>query len=79
LCYRFVVADPLWTQADIDTLKAAVASGVLSVEYAGPPARRITYQSLEAMQKLLGQMVAEVQGAAGVRPSYKLAAFRKGR
>jgi hypothetical protein len=73
------VADPLWTQADIDTLKAAVASGVLSVEYSGPPARRITYQSLESMQKLLAQMVTEVQAASGARPSYKLAAFRKGR
>lgn len=66
-----------WSQADIDTLKAAVASGVLSVEYAGPPRRRIEYQSLSEMRKLLAEMTASVARQDG-RPSYRLAATRKG-
>lgn len=68
---------PTWTQSDIDTLKAAIASGVLSVNYAGPPARSITYQSLEAMRSLLAEMRAEVNAAAG-RPRYTLARTSKG-
>jgi hypothetical protein len=68
----------VWTQADIDTLKAAVASGVLSVNYAGPPARSITYQSLDAMRSLLAEMVAEVSAASGTGAPYRLAATRKG-
>lgn len=67
-----------WTEADVAQLKAAVASGVLSVEYAGPPARRITYQSLAEMRSLLASMEADVAQAAGTRQSYRLAATRKG-
>lgn len=72
------MADPLWTQTDIDTLKAAVASGVLSVTYAGPPSRTVQYQSLKEMRALLAEMVAVVQGAAGKRPTFRYAATRKG-
>ncbi len=68
----------LWTQTDVDTLKAAIASGVLTVEYDGPPARKITYQSLAAMRSLLSEMVATVGNAAGTRTNYKLMAHRKG-
>lgn len=50
----------LWTQDDIDTLRAAIASGILSVHFNGPPARSITYHSLDAMRSLLAEMVAEV-------------------
>lgn len=71
------MADPLWTQADIDALKAAVASGLLSVSYAGPPARTMTYQSLAEMRALLAEMVATVAGTAG-GTRYRLAATRKG-
>ena len=67
-----------WTQADLDTLKAAVASGVLSVEYSGPPARRVTYHGLAEMRSLLAEMAASVESAAGTRSSYKLAGHRKG-
>lgn len=66
----------IWTQADIDALKTAVASGVLTVSYAGPPARTITYQSLGAMRDLLAEMVADVAGASTPRTRY--AAFKKG-
>lgn len=65
---------PIWTQADIDTLKAAIASGVLSVSYAGPPARSITYQSLAEMRSLLASMIASTSNGT----PYRLAATRKG-
>ncbi len=65
---------PTWTQADIDRLKAAIASGVLSVNYAGPPSRSITYQSLAEMRKLLAEMVGQVNG----RTAYRRVAFNKG-
>lgn len=64
----------IWTQADIDRLKAAVAEGVLSVSYAGPPARAVTYQSLDAMRSLLREMVTAVHDT----PSSTLVAYSKG-
>lgn len=63
-----------WTQAEIDTLKAAIASGVLTVSYAGPPARSITYQSLAAMRDLLAEMERSVNGGR----RYRRVAFSKG-
>lgn len=68
----------LWTQADVDSLKAAVASGVLTVSYAGPPARTITYHSLESMRALLAEMVASVGQASGARVSRRYAKTNKG-
>lgn len=68
------MAAPLWTQSDIDKLKAAIASGVTSVSYAGPPARTITYQSLAEMRKLLAEMTGQVNG----RIRYRRVAFKKG-
>lgn len=65
-----------WTQADIDTLKAAVASGVLMVSYAGPPQRSVTYQSLDAMRSLLAEMIRDVNGSAV--PSYRRVQVNKG-
>lgn len=66
-----------WTQAQIDELKAAIASGVLTVSYSGPPARSVTYQSLKEMRELLAAMLQDAAQAAGGRP-YVLAATRKG-
>ena len=63
-----------WTQAEIDLLKAAVGSGVLTVKYAGPPAREITYQSLDAMRALLAEMNAQIGGTT----AFRRAAHRKG-
>lgn len=68
----------LWSQTDIDALKVAVASGVLAVEYSGPPARRITYNSLPEMRALLAEMVAQVGNDAGTRSPYRLIATKKG-
>ena len=69
--------EPLWTEADIATLKAHILSCTLSVSFAGPPARSQTFQSLAEMKKLLAEVVAAVRRDAGA-PGYKLAAFRKG-
>lgn len=52
-----------WTQAEIDELKAAIASGVLTVHYSGPPSRSVTYQSLTAMRDLLGEMRRDVSSS----------------
>jgi hypothetical protein len=65
-----------WTQADIQTLEAAIASGMLSVSYAGPPARSITYQSTDSMLKALALMKQSVGG--GSATPYRLATTRKG-
>ena len=67
-----------WTQADIDALKVAVASGVLSVRFDGPPGRTVTYQSLDAMRSLLSEMISSVGSAAGTRKSFRLASTKKG-
>jgi hypothetical protein len=69
-----------WTAEDRDKLKAAVASGVLTVTYggSGTPTRTVTYQSLPAMRALLAEMNAELNNAAGTRSNYKLIATRKG-
>jgi hypothetical protein len=68
----------LWTQADIDSLKAAVASGVLTVTFDGPPRRSVTYQSLDSMRSLLASMVQEVAAASGSPTSYRFASTSKG-
>jgi hypothetical protein len=68
---------PTWTQNDLDSLKTAVASGILRVVYDGPPRREVHYQDLAEMRKLLADMVADVARAAGGR-SYRLAMTRKG-
>lgn len=57
----------IWTQADIDNLKAAVATGVLTVTYSGPPARTVTFQSLADMRSLLSEMTREVTATAPYR------------
>jgi hypothetical protein len=60
------------------TLRTAIASGVLTVTYSGPPSRTVTHHSLREMRELLAEMVADVDGAAGTRQSYRLAAHLKG-
>jgi len=66
-----------WTQTQVDELKTAIASGVLTVNYSGPPARSVTYQSLSAMRELLAAMQQDIARANGTR-AYALAATRKG-
>ena len=65
-----------YTQEEIDTLRAAIASGVLTVSYAGPPARTVTYQSSQAMRDTLAEMVADVNEST--RRRYRRASHSKG-
>ncbi len=69
-----------WTQADVDQVRAAIlalASGTrtVSVSYAGPPARSVTYgiANLSELRALLSEMQAGVTGG-----TYRVAATRKG-
>lgn len=66
----------IWTQADIDSVKAALAQGVLTVSYAGPPARSVMYQSTGQLMALLASMVDDVNTTSGTRTRYRLAAHR---
>lgn len=66
-----------FTQADVDTLKAAIVAGVLNVSYDGPPRRSVTYQSLAEMRSLLASMIQDVNATAGAK-GYRLAGTRKG-
>ena len=50
-----------FTQTDIDTLKEAIATGALEVEFGtGTERRRIKYRSLTEMRSTLADMIAEV-------------------
>lgn len=49
-----------WTQADIDTLKAAIAKGVTKVRMNN---EEVTYRSLAEMRQTLALMQDEVSGA----------------
>ena len=63
---------PVWTQADIDKLQAAIATGTLEVTFSD---RSVRYQSLDAMLKLLALMTASTNPDAR---SFRLAAHDKG-
>jgi hypothetical protein len=70
------VPDPLWTQDDIDKLKSAIASGVLSVSFGD---QSTTFQSLKEMRALLADMVAVVSVSNDDGPpGYRLASVSKG-
>ena len=70
------MATTSWTEADIATLEAAIASGTTSVTFtSGGVSRSRTYQSTDAMLKALAVMKQQVRGNGG---SYRLAASRKG-
>ena len=50
-----------YTQADIDTLRAAIATGATRVRFgAGPDSREVTYRDLAQMKEILGDMIKEV-------------------
>lgn len=71
--------ETIWTDEDVQTLKKAIASGVLSVSYDGPPRRQIVYQSTAEMRQTLSQIRAELRAAdsaGGTR--YRLVGTRKG-
>lgn len=54
-----------WTEADVNRLKSAIASGQLSVRYGD---RQITYQSVDAMLTALDRMQADLGANNGLPP-----------
>jgi hypothetical protein len=72
-----------WTQGDADAvreaiLKLAAGTRVVTIKYAGPPARELTYQ--QADLKVLKELLAEMESVATASTTggYRLAATRKG-
>jgi hypothetical protein len=58
-----------YTQADIDALKAAIASGALRVKFgSGPDSREVEYRNLSDMNATLAMMTAEVAPTTPQRP-----------
>lgn len=51
-----------WSQTDIDSLKAAIATGALKVRYAD--GSEVTYRSLAEMRTTLSMMQADVSPPA---------------
>lgn len=51
-----------WTEAEYQALKKAVASGTLIVQYED---KRIEYQNIDAMLKILARMEKELNVEAG--------------
>lgn len=66
-----------WTQADIDTLKAAIVDrkGARSIAFAD---QVVTFETVEDMLKLLAAMEQEVAAAAGRSTRSRFAATSKG-
>ncbi|GLS45143.1 phage head-tail joining protein [Methylobacterium brachythecii] len=52
-----------YTQKQVDSLKQAIGSGALTVDY--PERGRITYRSLAEMRQILIDMERDIAGAAG--------------
>jgi len=48
-----------WTQTDIDTIKKAMASGVLTTKHGET---LMTFRSINEMERVLARMEAEVNG-----------------
>lgn len=63
-----------WSQNDINTLRAAIASGVLTVMYEGPPKRTVTYKNGAEQLQALSLAMREVNGVS----SFTHASTRKG-
>ena len=58
-----------YSQADVDTLQAAIATGALTVRSAD--GRLVTYRSLDEMKRILQEVRdAVTPSAAGSRTSY---------
>lgn len=67
-----------WSQGDVETLRAAIASATLTVRYGGPPAREQTYQNVTEMKRALAQIIADQNNADGSRRSFRTATFKSG-
>lgn len=63
-----------YTQAQLDALKAAYASGLLEVDYNG---RRMRYQSRNEMRGIIAEIEAELTPSTAT-PSRTVGAFSSG-
>lgn len=73
------MAELTWTESDIETLRAALRTGVKRVRYRGPPEREVEYQSLGEMRALLAEMVSQVAGTTRYRRVKYSKGFRRAR
>lgn len=64
-----------YSQADLDKLKRALASGVQTVEYNG---RRTTFRSQAELMQAIATVEAEVGGASSSQIRSSLAEFDRG-
>lgn len=65
-----------YTQTQLDALEAAIAEGVLTVQFAD---RQVTYRSLAEMERIRGQMIADLgQTTTTTASNRRLFAFSKG-
>lgn len=62
------------TQAQLDALDDAIASGALSVSHNG---KTVTYRSLEEMREVRAILVAQLTPAASRRSPYAVAGHRR--
>lgn len=66
-----------WTQADLDALQAAYASGTLQVRFSD--GRMVTYPSGEDLLARIREVRAQLATASGVRsPMTRLTSFSRG-
>lgn len=65
-----------WTQADVDQLKAAIATGQKSVSFAD---RRVEYASMDELTRALAIAQAEVNATAGVARPKQFLGFQSGK
>lgn len=65
-----------FTQQQLDAVDAAIASGTLSVEYAG---RRVVYRSMGDLMAARNMMATSIEKASGNAPSrVSVASFSRG-
>jgi hypothetical protein len=70
-----------WSQVEVDAVRAAIvalATGTraVSISYAGPPARSVTYS--DAQLGDLRALLSEMERSAGGSPKFRRVAFNKG-
>jgi hypothetical protein len=66
----------VWTQSELDALKAAYASGTLRVSYDG---RSVEYGSEDDLMRRIRVVERDIAAASGKpKPSRSLASFTKG-
>ena len=64
-----------YTQAHVDAMREALASGALSVSHGG---KTVTYRSRQEMLDQLALMEAAIAGAGARRAHYAIAGHRRG-